>query len=98
MLCSRKHFLTKYFLKYLENRNKYLAQFNYVCCRMYFYSRVHKDSFAAIDYRDEQVLQLYRMESWACSFVVKKKWYTFPEIFCMLIHNASQCFMELGFF
>lgn len=51
MLCSRKHFLTKYFLKYLENRNKQLAQFNYVYCRMYFYSRVHKDWFAAIDYR-----------------------------------------------
>lgn len=65
---------------------------------MYFYSRVQKDWFAAIDYRRASftVVSFGIMGMLICC--KKKKWYTFPEIFCMLIHNASQCFMELGFF
>lgn len=98
MLCSRKHFLKKYFfkitLKIDINSQHNLTMFVGVCISTLEY----KKTGLLLQITDEQFLQLYRLESWACSFVVKKKWYTFPEIFLMLIHNASQCFMELVFF
>lgn len=73
MLCSRKHFLKKYFfkitLKIDINSQHNLTMFVVVCISTLEY----KKTGLLLQITDEQVLQLYRLESWACSFVVKKK-------------------------
>lgn len=94
MLCSRKHFLKKYFflntLKIDINSKHNLTMFVVVCISTLEY----KKTGLLLQITDEQVLQLYRLESWACSFVVKKKDGThFQKYFaCLYImpRNVSQ--------
>lgn len=73
MLCSRKHFLKKYFfkitLKIDINSQHNLTMFVGVCISTLEYTKTG----LLLQITDEQFLQLYRLESWACSFVVKKK-------------------------
>lgn len=84
MLYSRKHFLKKYFfkitLKIDINSQQNLAMFVGVCISTLEY----KKTGLLLQITDEQFLQLYRLESWACSFVVKTNGTHFQKYFSCL--------------